>query len=91
VFDRLYNYPSDKQLCTNPRKIVLRGEWNDESMIKNKISNDLIKAAGGLAARVEYARLSVNGDYFGFCTSLTAREPSDLAYHCTEFAAVVGR
>jgi hypothetical protein len=44
---------------------VLNGNWNDPAHIRSKITQDLVKAAGGLAPRIEYARLSVNGEYFG--------------------------
>ena len=33
--------------------------------IRSKITQDLLKSAGGLAPRIEYARLSINGEFFG--------------------------
>ena len=35
-------------------------------MIRNKLTQDLIKRAGGQTPRVEFAVLKVNGAYFGF-------------------------
>ena len=58
--------------CNNMEKMVLRGEWNDYPManqglmIRNKLTQDLIKRAGGQTPRVEFAVVKVNGAYFGF-------------------------
>ena len=41
---------------------------NDPLLIRNKITQDMSKAAGGLAPRIEYARLSINSEYFGLYT-----------------------
>ena len=65
VFDTLYRYPADKRRCNDPHKFVLNGNWNDPAHIRSKITQDLVKAAGGLAPRIEFARLSINGQYFG--------------------------
>lgn len=62
----MFRYPRNKQNCNYVRKFVLNGNWNDNAMIRSKITQDLVKAGGGLAPRIEYARLSVNGQYFGF-------------------------
>lgn len=43
----------------------LQGNWNDYMQIRSKLTQDLLKSAGGLAPRIEYARLSVNGEFFG--------------------------
>ena len=43
-----------------------QGNWNDPAHVRSKITQDLLKSAGGLAPRIEYARLSINGDFFGF-------------------------
>ena len=65
-----FSYP--KTGCNNMKKMTLRGEWNDYPMsnqgimIRNKVSQDLIKKMGGQTPRVEWAVLSVNGEYFGF-------------------------
>ena len=42
-----------------------QGNWNDAAHIRSKLVQDLLKSAGGLAPRIEYARLLVNGEYFG--------------------------
>ena len=66
AFGALFRFPAGKQRCNDPRALVLRSEWTDSATrTKNKLTLDMVKAAGGLAARVEYARLLVNGDYFG--------------------------
>ena len=44
----------------------VQGNWNDPAHVRSKITQDLLKSAGGLAPRIEYARLSINGDFFGF-------------------------
>ena len=52
---------------------------NDPIMVRNKLTQDLLKAVGGLAPRIEYGRLSVNGVFFGLYTieeSLGERELS---------------
>ena len=57
------------QRCnTSPRELTLRGEWNDPIMVRNKLTMDMIKSAGGVGPRIEYGRLSVNGEYFGLYT-----------------------
>jgi hypothetical protein len=65
VFDTLFRFPEDKQRCNDPRKFILNGNWNDVAHIRSKITQDLVKASGGVAPRIEYARLSVNGRFFG--------------------------
>jgi hypothetical protein len=42
-----------------------QGNWNDAAHIRSKLVQDLLKSAGGLAPRIEYARLLVNGEFFG--------------------------
>ena len=65
-----FSYPATG--CNNMKKMVLRGEWNDYPMsnqglmVRNKVTQDLIKKAGGQTPRVEFAVLNVNGAYFGF-------------------------
>ena len=36
-------------------------------MIRNKLTQDILKKAGAHAPREAFAVLSVNGEYFGFC------------------------
>jgi hypothetical protein len=68
--DNPFSYPATG--CNNMKKMNLRGEWNDYPManqgimIRNKVTQDLIKKAGGQTPRVEFAVLNVNGEYFGF-------------------------
>ena len=53
----LFRYPASKQTCnTSPSFLNLRGEFNDPVMLRNKLTMDLIKHAGGLAPRIEYGR-----------------------------------
>jgi hypothetical protein len=55
------------------KHFVLRGEWNDSPltrggrglMIRNKITQDMLKKAGHPTPREAFAVLSVNGEYFG--------------------------
>eukprot|EP01051_Picozoa_sp_SAG22_P019432 SAG22_NODE_3583_length_1632_cov_2.097195_3_plen_243_part_01 len=68
----LFRFPAAMQGCysktgggVTPKKLVLRGEWNDPVFVRNKITQDLVKAMGGMAPRLEFARLSVNGKFFG--------------------------
>ena len=70
--DGIFRFPAAMQGCytkagggVTPKKLVLRGEWNDPVFIRNKITQDVVKAMGGLAPRLEFARLSVNGEFFG--------------------------
>ena len=67
-----FNFPKDDQ-CNNMKHFVLRGEWNDSPltrggkglMIRNKITQDILKKAGHPTPREAFAVLSVNGEYFG--------------------------
>ena len=65
-----FNFPKSNR-CNNLRKLVLRGEWNDHPlanngiMIRNKLSQDILKHAGAQTPREDFAELSVNGNYFG--------------------------
>ena len=59
-------------VCVLPRSLSdallgcdCSGNWNDPAHIRSKITQDLVIATGGLAPRIEYARLSVNGRFFG--------------------------
>ena len=53
----LFRYPAGKQRCnTSPKFLNLRGEFNDPVMLRNKLTMDLIKSAGGVAPRIEYGR-----------------------------------
>ena len=63
-----FRFPSNKQGCNNLRMLTLRNEWIDKAMVSNKIVQDALKAIGGLAPRLEFTRLAVNGRYFGFYT-----------------------
>ena len=67
-----FNFPRSNR-CNNMRKFVLRAEWNDHPiandpngfMIRNKLSNDILKKAGAATPREDFAEFSVNGNYFG--------------------------
>ena len=67
-----FNFPQNNR-CNNMKKLVLRAEWNDHPlandpnglMIRNKISQDIIKKAGGQTPREDFCEFSVNGHYFG--------------------------
>jgi hypothetical protein len=66
---RIWGFPAALQGCAAPDKMVLRNEWNDGvMMIRNKLSQDLYNKAGAQVVRIEFARLTVNGTYFGFYT-----------------------
>lgn len=67
-----FSFPRDNH-CNNLRKLVLRAEWNDHPlandpngfMIRNKLTNDILKKAGASTPREDFAEFSVNGNYFG--------------------------
>ncbi len=62
----VWSFPRALQTCNNPDKFVLRNEYADyHLMMRNKLTQDLISKTGMPALRVEFARLHVNGDYFG--------------------------
>ena len=66
---RLWGHPVGLAGCGAPDKVVLRSEWNDAPMmIRNKLSTDLYNKLGSPVVRVEYARLSVGGTYWGLFT-----------------------
>ena len=65
----LWSFPRALRSCKNPDKFVLRNEYSDyHLMVRNKLTQDLISHTGMPALRVEFARLHVNGDYFGVKT-----------------------
>ena len=72
--DNPFAFPRNMD-CNNMRKMVLRAEWNDHPlsndphglMIRNKLSQDMIKKAGGQTPREDFAEFYVNGEYFGLC------------------------
>ena len=66
---RLWGHPAGLADCTPPDKVVLRSEWNDGAMmVRNKLSTDLYQKMGSPVVRVEYARVSVDGTYWGLFT-----------------------
>ena len=66
---RLFGHPAGLAGCSPPDKVVLRSEWNDLSMmVRNKLSTDLYNKLGSPVVRVEYARVSVDGTYWGLFT-----------------------
>ena len=66
--DAPWSFPAGDR-CNDLDKFVLRNEWGDpKTMLRNKLSQDLFTHMGAAAPRVEYAELSVNGEYFGFYT-----------------------
>ena len=66
---RLWGHPAGLASCGAPDKVVLRSEWNDAAlMVRNKLSTDLYNKLGSPVVRVEYARLSVAGTYWGLFT-----------------------
>lgn len=62
----VFSFPRELQACPHPDKLVLRNEYADyKLMFRNKLTQDLFTKTGAPALRVEYAKLSVNGAYFG--------------------------
>ena len=63
-----WSFPAGDR-CADFDKFVLRNEWGDaKTMLRNKLAQDLFKQLGAPAPRIEYAELSVNGEYFGLYT-----------------------
>jgi len=74
-----WSYPKH-DTCNNVHKMVLRGEWNDAPltrggkglMIRNKITQDILKKAGAQTPREAFAVLNIcsseglDCEYFGF-------------------------
>jgi hypothetical protein len=46
-------------------RLVLQASWIDQTFVRAKLVMDLVRELGGLAPRVGYARLHVNGKYQG--------------------------
>ena len=66
--DAPWSFPAGDR-CADFDKFVLRNEWGDaKTMLRNKLAQDLYKQLGAPAPRIEYAELSVNGEYFGLYT-----------------------
>ena len=77
---RLWGFPEALQGCAQPDKLVLRNEISDRNlMVRNKLSQDLYNKVGALVVRVEYARLSVNGSYFGLYTMVRCTSARHLS------------
>jgi spore coat protein H len=47
------------------RRVVVQANWIDPTSVRNKLTFDLIRDAGGLAPRVGYCILSLNGSWHG--------------------------
>ena len=47
------------------KKMNLNGEHNDPSLIRRKLSHDLLRALGLPSIRTSHARLYINGNYYG--------------------------
>ena len=47
------------------RRVVLQANWIDPSAARNKLTFDLVRELGGLAPRVGYCILSINGQWHG--------------------------
>ena len=47
------------------RRVVLQANWIDPTSFRNKLTFDLIRDMGGLAPRVGYCILSINGEWHG--------------------------
>ena len=47
------------------RRVVLQANWIDPTSVRNKLTFDLIRDMGGLAPRVGYCILSINGVWHG--------------------------
>ena len=66
---RLWGFPASRQNCSPPDKLVLRNEYNDKVlMVRNKLSQDLYQKVGAPVVRIEFARVSISGKYFGLYT-----------------------
>jgi hypothetical protein len=48
------------------KKVVLQASWIDRTFLRNRVVFDAVRAAGGLAPRVDFARVVVRGERLGF-------------------------
>ena len=62
-------------------RLVLQAAWIDPTFLRNKLTLDLVRAAGGLAPRVGFARLTVNGVDHGLYTTVERVDDVFLAKH----------
>lgn len=64
------------QTCFGLDKLVLNNNYADATNIKEAIAYDMYRFLGADASLYNYARLSVNGEYFGVYLALEAVEES---------------
>jgi spore coat protein H len=50
------------------RRVVLQASWIDPTFVRNKLTFDLIRDSGGMAPRVGFCVLTINGDWWGLYT-----------------------
>jgi hypothetical protein len=61
------------------KKINLNGEHNDPTMIREKLFYDIWKSAGMVERRTCFARVFINGSYYGLYTNLEEMEKDWLS------------
>ena len=74
-FDRSTWYPLDpfpagpgETLPEDPvgfKQMVFKAQWIDGTLSRDRLTGDLLRGIGGLAPRVTYAHLVLNGGYYG--------------------------
>ncbi len=71
------------------RRFVLQAAWVDPTFLRNKLTMDLMLALGGLAPRIAFARVLVNGQFHGFYTLIERIDRPYLTRHGLETAALM--
>ena len=58
-------------------------------MIRNKLTQDILKKAGAHTPREAFAVLSVNGEYFGFCEGPMLSRVVSVTFRLANLASII--
>lgn len=67
---------TDGQTCQGLDKLVLNNNYADATMMKEAVTYDMFAYLGADASLYQYAKISVNGEYWGIYLALEAVEES---------------
>lgn len=63
------------------RRFVLNSSWVDPSFVRNKLTLDVVRKLGGLAPRIAFAVVSIQGSYHGLYTLIERVDEDFLENH----------
>lgn len=77
----------DGQTCDGLSKLILNNNYSDATMMKEAVCYDMFRFLGADASLCTYAKLSVNGEYYGVYTAL---EPVDEDFALRNYGSSYG-